>query len=241
MGHDPHREVPPHARERVRLGLAESRIAAAKLTGACVSMREVVVAEGYSSPADFFDAELALPMSIESFIHFVEIFHLDPGLSDAGFVKLALRRLMNIAVETNKPFILGRTHLDPLAAARWIDSLPTERGLLPPELRDFLGKGEATAPPMLLLPPPSGSGKPAEAAPDEPNAPRIGERRLARFLKDTASKEMTKDDLFKCAEAEFGEGSSTIRGFNKAYQQLPEDQRRARGEHARTLEARGRG
>ena len=137
--------VGEHGRERVRLVRAESRIAHAKLTRVDVSVEEEIIAEGYPSLAAFFAMALAMPRSIESFIYFVEMFHFDPALSSEFVVKVALQRLMRIAIEANLPFIRGKAYVDPLAAAKWIDSLPSERGLLPQELRDFLRAGAKPA------------------------------------------------------------------------------------------------
>jgi len=255
----PHWEaLPPYARERVRLRRAEARIAAEKLSRVDVSLKEEVAGEGYPSLAAFFAAALAMTRAIESFIHFIAMFHFHPSLSDAEMVELALRRLMRIAVEANEPFIRGKAYLDPLAAARWIDSLPSERGLLPPELRDFLAGEEegpltggqgllthelaepaaAAAPPVLLLSPPvcpPGDGA-TEAEPRRSNnASKVD---LVHFLKDRASKQITKDELFELAKAHFADRCVTERAFKAAYQQVPPEQRRERGETARTLKVR---
>jgi hypothetical protein len=65
---------------------------------------------------------------------------------DDLILDLSIRRNLKDAVLSNQPFVYGDTKsrdfkklaLDPRAAAVWLLSMPTERGLLPPELCDFL-------------------------------------------------------------------------------------------------------
>jgi hypothetical protein len=68
-----------------------------------------------------------------------------------------------------------------------------------------------------------------------PPKPIVNAILLKNFLKKTANRELTKQDLREQAEKEFPGHRVTDRLFGKAYSALPAEQRRRRGETARTL------
>lgn len=65
---------------------------------------------------------------------------------------------------------------------------------------------------------------------------KVSKAALVRFLKDTASKQITRGELFERAKAHFADSHHVSdRDFRAAYRQVPQEQRRERGETNRTL------
>jgi hypothetical protein len=162
---DPFADSPEHARERIRITIAGHWLSTARILGDPTPDEDVVRKAGYANMGEYFAAAFAGPMTIESFAHLMRRLHRKPiwreaadgeGASEEGgfsrrsldpALDMAIRAVLRRAVRSNQPFISadpagGQPHLNPLACARWIDSMPSERGLLPPELRDYLGREE---------------------------------------------------------------------------------------------------
>jgi hypothetical protein len=149
---DPFAELPRDGRERVRLKITESQIASARLwQGDFASVEDEIRKAGYQDLSEFFGAALARTRSFESFFQFVRMFHFTPDRSNIQLVDLGLRAILRTAIDDAEPFIRAdslvserdrhdfkKRRLNPRAAAEWIYSMPSERGLLPPELCEFI-------------------------------------------------------------------------------------------------------
>ena len=141
---DPLANVPGHSRERVRLRLAGDRIVDARIREYETSDEDAVRELGYANLSEYFDAALARPMSFEEFIFFIKQFHKEPTCSDDTVLDISIRGVLRDAVQSSQAFIYPQTpgirerKLDPRAASVWLLSIPTERGLLPAELVQYL-------------------------------------------------------------------------------------------------------
>jgi len=143
---DPYAEVEEHARERVRLAMASERISSARIMDRPTSDEDEVRGAGYASLNEYFAAELARPRTVARFTYFLKLFHLEPTCSPKPALDAAIRAILKRAVLSKQPFIYADPQAsfeqqylkDPLAAAVWIASMPSERGLLSPALLGFL-------------------------------------------------------------------------------------------------------
>jgi hypothetical protein len=140
--------------ERKRVELALTNIFGAKSRGRFVSIEAEVRKAGYQSEADFWHAALARPMIAVEFAEFLKDFHLSRPSFDERAFDLAINSALTLGLRMNPPFVVcdetaPRRHLydietayvQPRAAALWLLSMPSERWLVPEELRAFLEDG----------------------------------------------------------------------------------------------------
>jgi len=66
---------------------------------------------------------------------------------------------------------------------------------------------------------------------------RVSDTKLDRFLKDTATKQMTKPELLERTRANFPDSHVTEKAFKAAYKRLPAEQRREPGERTESVSA----
>src|SRR5271168_513279 len=88
---DPFAAIAPHARERVRFRVTESKLAGKRITGRIVSDDEIIMENGYESPQKFRDAELSMPMTATSYVLFLRKYHLAPWAQDLSTLEIAIR------------------------------------------------------------------------------------------------------------------------------------------------------
>jgi hypothetical protein len=149
---DPFARHPAQTRERIRLEHALTEIAATRLTGRFHSLEEVVGELGYSSVGDFWDAALAKRMPAADFAHLLKSFCLTPALNSPAeqSFDLSIEHALSLGFQANEPWAshhLDRTLVKPRETALWLLSMPSERGLVPDELREFLETAKSRSDP----------------------------------------------------------------------------------------------
>jgi hypothetical protein len=149
--HDPFARHPTQTRERIRLQYALTEIATTRLTGRFQSLEEVVGELGYPSVGDFWDAALTKRMPAANFAHLLKSFYLTPALNspEEQNFDLSIEHALLLGFEANEPWAVhhrDKNFVKPREAALWLLSQPTERALVPDELREFLeGKKKTSA------------------------------------------------------------------------------------------------
>jgi hypothetical protein len=140
--------------ERKRVELALTNNFGAKSMGRFVSIEAEVRKAGYQSGADFWHAALARPMIAVEFAEFLKDFHLSRPPFDEQAFDSAIKSVLTWGLRTNPPFVIRdetaprrfqydieTAYVQPRAAALWLLSMPSERWLVPEELRAFLEDG----------------------------------------------------------------------------------------------------
>jgi hypothetical protein len=139
---------------RKRLQIARTNIVSAISMGRFVSIEAEVRKAGYQSEAEFWDAALARTITAEEFAEFLKDFHLSRPSFDEQAFDSAIRSTLTLSLRMNPPFVIPfeslpkrhlydieTVHVQPRAAALWLLSMPSQRWLVPEELRAFLEKG----------------------------------------------------------------------------------------------------
>jgi hypothetical protein len=146
--------IPKHGRERARLKFAIEGIRGANVMGVRTSVADEVRKVGYRDAKAFFNAALPpRPAPLAKLFHFLRIFHLSPDMVGVAVADMALHAILREAIDSGEPFILtdprlpdsDRYNLKRVRArlrgvAGWILAQDTEKGLLPKELREYLGE-----------------------------------------------------------------------------------------------------
>jgi hypothetical protein len=140
----------PVISDRQRAALAENRIVSSRLRGDETTTDETEVQkEGFRSLNDYWTVQMSEPMETAKFVQLLYSHTLTPGVGrkdTVSLVKLDIDDALRFAFRTRQPWIIRDDELDdlenlylhPIAAARWLLSLPKRRHLLPPTLRAFL-------------------------------------------------------------------------------------------------------
>jgi hypothetical protein len=156
---DPFENVPLHARERVRLATTRLNLVSKRTTGLVKSDDEIIKDNQYASVDEFWRAELSKPMTALSYVQFLRQGHLSPSMADMPMLALSVASQLKLACRAGLPWIfrdalsagsssdtLEGSIVDPRLATEWLLSLPTERALVPDDLRDFLEGRQSEAP-----------------------------------------------------------------------------------------------
>jgi len=161
---DPFAAIPPHARERVRFKTTEAQLASNRNLGGATSVQEIAKRNGYENHKDFWLALLAKPLPASTYVFLLRSYHSRLDAPDLGALEMGFRAILKTARSTGLPWIFRDTQatavtesksLDgwmvyPRPATEWLLSMPTERPLVPEELRDFLeGRAPDTLPARL--------------------------------------------------------------------------------------------
>jgi hypothetical protein len=238
---DPFAHHPSHVRERIRLEITLANIPATRSLGLVKSLEEEVKETGYLSAADFWDAVLARPMPDSHFKHLLESFRMSPSPNspERKNFKLLIDHVLRLGFDTNQRWAVSHSDkkfVKPREAALWLLSMPSERGLLPEELIQYLkGTKQALGEPSSHVAEVESTST-AKANTVALSNHNVSESDLRAFLKTTATRQHTKPQLRKLATSKFPGHRIPDRLFEKAYQALSAEQKRGPGDHARTLE-----
>ncbi len=106
---------------------------------------------GYQNEAEFWDAALARTITAVDFAEFLKDFHLSRPSFDEQAFDSAINNALTLGLRVNPPFVIRdetmpkwtlyhieTAYVQPRAAALWLLSHPSERWLVPEEIRAFL-------------------------------------------------------------------------------------------------------
>lgn len=153
------------------------KLASNRILGGTTSVQEIAKRDGYENHKDFWLALLAKPLPASTYVFLLRSYHSRLDAPDMGALEMGFRAILKTARSTGLPWIFRDTQatavtesksLDgwmvyPRPATEWPLSMPTERPLVPEELRDFL---EGRAPDTLPAKTPKRKiGRPARQMP----------------------------------------------------------------------------
>jgi len=227
--------IPEPARDGARLDCAILEISTALSFGLTIAaaIERGLAESGYQNASQFWDDALAEPRDSADFIDFISRFHFSEPMTGVEVVKVKLKELLEKALACELSFIhCGATKImtEPRGAVIWILSIRPKRLLIPVELAQHIERPVTGAVEL------ASTANPSAGAPSKPNVP---DSDLRKFLNKTATKKHIKSELFKLAKETFPGHNISKQRFQDAYSALPSNQRRGRGDHEKTLNARG--
>ena len=125
----------------VKLRVALPRIAGSFRLGIVTSLPDLLARDGFASEAEFWEAALGKPMTIEELSSLLSIFHIRPELDQQhadGFARMHIKNALNTAKAAHVPIFLSDTHLAPKAAIQWLIGIVQYKSLVPKSAQAFL-------------------------------------------------------------------------------------------------------